>query len=242
MSQQDETHERQGWFVTTRWSVVMNAARADSPSSKAALEQLCQTYWPPLYAFIRRRGYDVEHAKDLTQAFFQQLLERNAFAAADRNKGKFRSFLLTSVTNFLASEWQRTNAQKRGGGKIIVSLDDSAERFVANGMDMGEPPETTFDRRWAVTVLQRGLNRLEEEFKRSGKEADFQKLNRFLSEPAEDYSAVAAELQTSPAAIAVTVHRMRQRYREAIRAEIAESVSTAAEVDEEMRYLLSVLN
>jgi RNA polymerase sigma-70 factor (ECF subfamily) len=220
----------------------MNAAQPDSPTSSVALDQLCQTYWPPLYTYIRQRGHDPEQAKDLTQEFFRQLLERNAFAVANREKGKFRSFLLASANHFLANEWARNNAQKRGGGKVIVSLDDSAEAEL-DGVGSGEAPETAFDRRWAITVLGRGLHQLEAEFKSSGKEAHFQNLNRFLTEPAtdEDYKTVAAQLRVSPGAISVAVYRMRQRFRDLVRAEIAETVSTEAEVDEEMRYLLSVL-
>jgi RNA polymerase sigma factor (sigma-70 family) len=219
----------------------MNASRDDLPDSKDALEQLCQAYWPAIYSYIRRRGHDRDHAKDLTQDFFMHLLERNSIAVADPAKGKFRSFLLGSVNHFLANEWQRVNAQKRGGGKVIVSFDNDAEH-IADPIAT-DSPEMAFDRHWAFTLLKRGMIRLEEEYKRSGKERHYQMLNRFLTERTaeQDYAAVASEMQTNPATVAVWVHRMRQQYRDMVRSEIAETVSCSSEVDEEMRYLLSTL-
>jgi DNA-directed RNA polymerase specialized sigma24 family protein len=240
----DETPMQQGWFNTTLWTVVLTAGREHLPESSAALEQLCRTYWPPLYAYIRRRGYNEEDAKDLTQALFSQLLEKNVFASVDRNKGKFRSFLLASANNVLANEWDRAKAKKRGGDKVVLSLDDE----IVDGVELAEPrinesAELFFDRRWAFTVLQQSVSALEREFQSSGKGSQFEKLRRFLTEPAteKDYAVVAADLQTKPGSIAVAVYRLRQRYRELVRAEIANTVSTPAEIDEEMQYLLKVL-
>ncbi len=245
MSPASQPDPHQGkWFATTLWSVVTAAGQQESAAARPALEQLCTTYWPALYAYVRSRGYAPEDARDLTQALFSHLLEKNAFAMADPNKGKFRSFLLASANHFLADEWDRVNAQKRGGGRVILSLDDRTMENLAHWEPAAnEPSEMVFDRRWAFTLLQRGISQLEAEFQRDGKTVQFEALKCFLTDKADSlgYKEVAGTLGTTPQTIAVLVHRMRQRYRDLVRAEVAQTVASPADVDPEMQYLLSVL-
>lgn len=242
--QSSETQPQGAWFATTLWSIVSAAGQEESTASRPALEQLCRTYWPALFAYIRSRGHGPEDARDLTQALFSHLLEKNAFAAADPNKGKFRSFLLASANHFLADEWDRARAQKRGGGVVNFSLDDETCEILAQWEPtVSESSEMAFDRRWAFTVLQRGMSQLEAEYAGSGKEAQFQALKCFLTDATgrEGYKDVAATLGIRPQSVAVLVHRMRQRYRDLVRAEVAQTVATPADVEPEMRYLLTVL-
>jgi RNA polymerase sigma-70 factor (ECF subfamily) len=233
-----------GAFVTTHWSVILAAGNSSSPGAQAALESLCRTYWYPLYAYVRRKGYDSDGAQDLTQEFFARLLARNYLSVADRNKGKFRSFLLGSLEHFLAREWTKRRAQKRGGGQAVLSLDetDAENRYLL------EPAheltaEKIFDRRWATTLLDQAMSRLRKECVASHKGDLFGKVESFLSgEKGEaSYADIAAALQMSEGAIKVGVHRLRQRYGELVRIEIAQTVSTPEEADEELHYLFSVL-
>jgi len=231
-------------FATTHWSAVLAAGDASSPRAQAALEALCRAYWYPLYAYVRRKGYAADDAQDLTQEFFARLLARNYLNVADRNKGKFRSYLLGSLEHFLARQWTKAHAQKRGGGQAVLSLDqtDAENRYLL------EPtheltPEKIFDRRWATTLLDHAMARLREECAANHKGDLFAKVESFLSgEKGEaSYAEVAAALKMSEGAIKVAVHRLRQRYGELVRAEIAQTVATQEQADEELHYLFTVL-
>jgi RNA polymerase sigma factor (sigma-70 family) len=232
----------QGQFVTTHWSVVLAAQEMDSPPARAALEKLCQTYWYPLYAFARRKNYDPEDAKDLTQEYFARLLGKNYLESVGPQRGKFRTFLLTSFSHFLANEWDRTQTQKRGGGCIHISLnDDSGEdRYRAEPItDLS--PEKLFDRHWAVALLEQTLKLLESEAVAAGKGSLFQALRNLITERGEagDYAALAKQFGMSEGSLRVAAHRLRQRYRELLLAEIANTVSNPQEADEELRQLMS---
>ncbi len=231
-------------FATTHWSVVLAAGQSASTEANQALELLCRTYWYPLYAYVRRKGYDAHVAQDLTQEFFARLLARNYLSVADRNKGKFRSFLLGCLEHFLAREWTRAHAQKRGGGQPLFSLDqiDAENRYLLEpAHDL--TAERIFDRRWATTLLNQAMARLREECLASQKGDLFESTQNYLSgERGEfSYADVAAALKTSEGAIKVAVHRLRQRYGELVRAEIAQTVASPEEADEELHYLFAVL-
>jgi DNA-directed RNA polymerase specialized sigma24 family protein len=231
-------------FAATRWSVVLAAGHRSSPDSRQALELLCAAYWYPLYMYVRRRVDDVHEARDLTQAFFATLLERDALKAADRERGRFRSFLLTSFKNFLADEWDKARAQKRGGGCRSIPLDlESAEsRYLLEPADE-LTPDRLYERQWALTLLAKVLDRLGAEFVAKGKERQFDALKPLLSGASEPggYETAAIALEMSAGAAKVAVHRMRRRYREILRAEIAETVSNPDKVDDEIRSLRSAL-
>jgi RNA polymerase sigma factor (sigma-70 family) len=232
------------WFEATHWSVVLAAAQTDSRRRNEALEKLCATYWEPLYAFVRRMGYEMHDAQDFTQSFFAHFLSGNHLENVSPDKGKFRSFLLASIKNFLADAHDRASAAKRGGGQATVPLDaELAESHYAQDPGADRTAESLFDRRWALILLNNALARLREEFVRAGKEAQFAELSPFLSAEgnAGQYAAAAARLQMNPGSVPVAVHRLRLRYREVIRAEVAHTVSTPGEVDSEMRYLLELL-
>jgi RNA polymerase sigma factor (sigma-70 family) len=233
-----------GCFVTTHWSVVLTAGRRDSTQAKGALEKLCRAYWYPLYAYVRRRGYSVEDAQDLTQAFFARVLERNWLARADQTKGRFRTFLLTAMERFLANEWDKVRAQKRGGGvrNIPIQLDTAETRYGVEPVDLSTP-EQAFEYRWALTLLDEVVSQLEAEFGARDQAALFATLKPCLvgERASQPYAELAAKLGMEEGAVKVAVHRLRQRYRELLRAEIANTVASAAEVDEEMRHLFNVL-
>src|SRR5580704_3301573 len=248
MARPDETQEpafsAQRQFATTRWSLVLAAGRRSSPQSSAALATLCENYWYPLYAYVRRRGHGADEAQDFTQAFFARLLEKNDLAAADPGRGRFRSFLLTSLKHFLANEWDRNRAQKRGGGRAVLSIDFGAaeERYRAEpAHDL--TPEKIFARRWALVLLENVLARLHDESAQAGKTDSFDRLKCFLTgeQPAVTYGQLAAELNTSEGALKVAVHRLRGRYRELLRAEIEETLADPKEIDQEIRDLFSAL-
>ena len=210
-----------------------------------ALEKLCRAYWYPLYCHVRRRGLSPFDAQDVTQEFFCRLIGCNSLKSVDRSRGSFRSFLLASVNHLLANEWDKAHTLKRGGGRQIISL-DAAE---AEGRFIQEPaahdaPEKAFDRRWALTLLDRALASLRAEFAAAGKLVQFDRLKIYLSDVAGegDYAALAGPLGMEPGGVAVAVHRLRLRYREIVRAEIAQTVATEAELKEEMRHLLSILD
>ena len=232
-------------FAATRWTIVLAAAQgALSPLAAEAMAELCQTYWYPLYAYIRRRGCSVHEAEDLTQEFFLRLLAKNYLAEVDRRKGKFRAFLLVSLKHFLANEWDRLRAEKRGGGRFFASLDTvyAESRYQREPVD-DLTPEKLFERHWALTVLEQVLNRLQAEFVADGKSEHFEVLKQFLTEsrPSIPYSDVAARLATTPGAVKTAVHRLRQRYRELLRSEIAQTVADPTEIDDEIRHLLDCL-
>lgn len=232
-------------FVTTHWSVVLGAGSNDTVQARDALARLCQTYWPPLYAYVRRLGRSPHDAQDLTQEFFALLLEKNYLADVDASRGRFRSFLLASFKHFLVNEWRRARAQKRGGGQIPISI-DAAFAETSCRFEPADPSnaEKIFERRWALTLLDRVLRRLREEFVRDGKERLFEQLKPTLTEASRTvrYAEIAARLGTSEGAMKVAVHRLRQRYRELLRAEIAETVSGPDEVEDELRNLFAALS
>lgn len=231
-------------FRTTRWSLVIRATDATDGMSHQALERLCQTYWPAVHAFIARRGKSPEDAKDLTQGFFARLLEKDWLRAADATKGRFRTFLLTAVTRFLANERDRSDALKRGGGQVPFSLNvpEVEPGGIPEPVD-GATPEAVFERRWAETLLNRVLERLQAEFDGGGRTGRFEALKGFLTEDRGEtsYAEVAARLGISQAAVKSGIHRLRQRYGELVREEIAETVDSPDEVEAEIRHLLNVL-
>ena len=233
-------------FVTTHWSLVLSARDKQSPQSADALEKLCRAYWYPLYAYVRRSGQSKENAEDLTQAFFARLLEKNFLDAAEQERGRFRSFLLVALKRFLANEWDSQRAQKRGGEKIHVPLDtEMAERkFQTEFAAAGISPDHAYERRWALTLLEQTMSRLRNEFERAEKIDEFERLKIFLTADKKEipYTTVAAEMQMSEAALRVAVHRLRKRYRELFREEIANTLATGESVDEELRHLLAVLS
>jgi RNA polymerase sigma factor (sigma-70 family) len=230
-------------FVTTHWSVVLAAGRKDTTRACDALAMLCQTYWYPLYAYVRQRGYSPHDAQDLTQGFFARLLEGNTLGAITREKGKFRSFLLTSLNHFLVDEWKKSHAQKRGGGRI-VSLDagEAETRFVREPVD-ALTPERLFEQNWALTLLDTVYRRLQREYETDGKGALFHELKSCLTgaRSAVPYAELARRLNLAENTVKVVVHRMRQRYRELLRAEVAHTVASASEVEEELRSLFRAL-
>lgn len=234
----------QGDFATTQWSVVLRAAQPDDSAGRSALEMLCRRYWFPLYAFARRRVATLHEAQDLTQEFFVRLLEKNSLAAASPERGRFRSFLLASLKNFLANEWDRTTAQKRGGGRERLSLDwESGESRLSLEPAHTDTPEREFERQWALTLLDNVVRRLQGEFASAGKVRQFELLKETLTggRAVVDYSAVAAELSISEEAARQAVHRLRKRYRELLREEVAATVESDSEVEDEIGRLLAAL-
>jgi RNA polymerase sigma-70 factor (ECF subfamily) len=229
-------------FPTTLWTMVARAGRDDMAEAQAALTQLCQAYWYPLYSFVRHRGYSRHDAQDLTQTFFARLIEKRGLGRALPEQGRFRTFLLASLKNFLANDWDRVHALKRGGGQTIVSLDQEMgeSRFVREpSHDM--TPEHHFERQWALTLLDQVLAALRDEYHADGKGELFEVLKSALTGQPDAYAGMAARLRRSEGAIKVAVHRLRHRYRELIRAAIAATVGPG-DVDDELRHLLSVLS
>jgi len=244
MASNDGEAGRQQWFATTHWTVVRVAGHESSAGAQAALEALCRTYWYPLYVYVRRRGYAREDAQDLTQAFFTRLLETKAVGRARPEKGKFRSFLLTSLNRFLINERERATAIKRGGGQALLPLDwETAEGRYQIEPPSDLKPEHTFDRQWALMLMERAMARLRQEHVAAGKDRLFDRLKGFLQQPTQEggYEGVANELGMTPGAAAVAVHRLRQRYGELVREEIAHTVTRPEEIEDELRYLLSLL-
>jgi RNA polymerase sigma factor (sigma-70 family) len=229
-------------FPTTLWTVVLHAGRDEPAHAQAALAQLCQGYWYPLYSFVRHRGYSPHDAEDLTQAFFAQLLDKRRLGVVDPEQGRFRTFLLASLKNFLANEWDRSHARKRGGGQTIVSLDQkTGESRYQLEPSHDLTPERHFERQWAVTLLDQVLATLRDEYHAEGKGDFFEELKAVLTGQAGAYAEMAVRLRRSEGAIKVAVHRLRHRYRELIRARIAETVE-AGDVDDELRHLMAALS
>jgi RNA polymerase sigma-70 factor (ECF subfamily) len=232
-------------FVTTHWSVVMSAAENRSVSGQAALEQLCSNYWYPLYVYVRRAGNGMDEAQDLTQAFFARLLEKGYLAHANPQRGKFRTFLLTSLQRFLINEWGKLRAEKRGGRAAFVVWDEgeTESRYLAESPS-AQTPEQLFEKRWALTLLEQVLATLQTEFAAAGKLQQFELLKVLLwgDKTAPPYSEVAAQMGLSEGALKVAVHRLRLRYRELLRKEVAQTVETPEEVDEELRHLIAVIS
>jgi RNA polymerase sigma-70 factor (ECF subfamily) len=233
-----------GQFQTTHWSVVLAARDRAAPEARAALAALCAAYWYPLYAFVRRKGHDPEQAADLTQEFFARLLEKDYLRSVDRNKGRFRSFLLAACTHFLANQRDRATARKRGGGRSPVSIDvrDAEGRYRAEPAH-GLTAERLFERRWALTLLDGVLGRLGGEYHGAGKGALYDRLKVALTGAgaAVPYAAVGRELGMSEAAVKKAAQRLRRRYREVLRERIAETVGEAGQVEDEIRELFAIL-
>lgn len=232
-------------FATTQWSLVLRANRA-SDSRAAALQTLCERYWYPLYAYVRRRGVGSHEAQDLTQEFFARLLEKNSLAAASPERGRFRAFLLTSLKNFLTNEWEKAQAQKRGGGQPAISLQlhlDSAESRLSLEPTHNLTPDRCFERQWALLLLELVVKRLQEEQAAAGKGRQFELLKEALAGGAERlaYSLIAAELQISEEAARQAASRLRKRYREILREEVSHTVERPEDVDKEIRSLFQVL-
>jgi RNA polymerase sigma factor (sigma-70 family) len=231
-------------FATTRWTVVLAAGQRGAPAAAVALEELCRTYWFPLYAYVRRQGHSPEDAEDFTQAFFARLLEKNYLEGISSDKGKFRAFLLVAVKRFLANEWDRANCQKRGGGVRPLSLDwqDADSRYQIQPVD-NLSPDKLYDRAWAMTVLERVIIRLREESGAGGKARLYEQLKPFLMAGKSEipYAQAAAALELTEGAVRVAVHRLRRRYRELLREEIAQTLSDPAQAGEEMQALFSAL-
>jgi len=231
-------------FVTTHWSVVLAARRADTTRARDALARLCQTYWHPLHAYVRRLGHSPHDAQDLTQEFFARLLAKNYLADADAARGRFRSFLLAALKHFLANEWEKARAQKRGGGQIPISIDPVAAETGCH-FEPADPAtaEKLFERRWALTLLDQVLRRLRQEYATTGRETLFEQLKPTLTEASRSvrYAEMATRLGTTEGAVKVAVHRLRQQYRELLRAEIAETVASPGEVEDELRNLFAAL-
>ncbi len=224
--------------------MVLTAGRTDTTRAEDALAKLCSTYWYPLYAYVRRRGYSAHDAQDLTQAFFAQLLERQSLASADPNRGRFRSFLLGVMNHFLANEWTRAHAQKRGGGAKLLPLQfDTAETRYGHEPADHTTPEQNYERRWAMALLEEVLRRLAEEYKLEGRAELFAELNPCLvgERATQPYAELATRLGVNEGTVKSAVHRMRQRYRQLLREEIAHTVAIPGEVDAELHHLFTVL-
>jgi RNA polymerase sigma factor (sigma-70 family) len=240
-------------FAATHWSVIVAAGKTqtDPEAARAALAQLCQTYWPPLYTYVRARGYTVHDAQDLTQDFFAYLIEHKIYACTDRQKGKFRSFLLASLKNFLSHAREREQTLKRGGGRDFIPLDEGrteeAESLFQTHASSGSaalPEDRLFERTWAETLIATALGRVAAAYKAEGKENLFERFQTFLTvgaDPLPTYSELAAHLAVAESTIRSHVTRLRARYRELLRAEVRRTVDTEAEVDQELRELLRVL-
>ncbi len=239
-------------FAPTHWSVIVAARETDSrpEAARRALEQLCRDYWSPAYAFVRARGYSVHDAQDLTQSFFLYLIEHELFARADRNRGRFRSFFLTSLRNFLVDAYEHERALKRGGGQEFLALDEkrtkSAESLFQTHYAGREAnrEEHLFERSWAETLLRRGLEQLKAQYEREGKGELFAELKVFLTgcaQPLPSYEELANEIGSKPATLRSSVNRMRNRYRGLLRAAVRQTVASEAEVDLEMHELFQVL-
>jgi len=219
---------------------VLAAGQRHTPQSDTALEQLCRTYWFPLYAYVRRRGQAKADAEDLTQAFFARLLEKNFLAGLDAERGKFRAFLLTALKHFLANEWDKARAQKRGGGEVPLSLDWQTADTKFQVAATNEPsPDRAFDREWALALLARVIERLQAESETEGKGKVFAQLKSFLmaGQGESAQAEVAKALGMEEGAVRVAIHRLRKRYRQLLRDEIANTLSDPAMVEEEMRAL-----
>jgi RNA polymerase sigma-70 factor (ECF subfamily) len=240
----NSTSKPKDYFVTTRWTVVLSAGHKSSAQSDEALAELCQAYWYPLYAYVRRQGRSREEAEDLTQSFFASFLQRNYLEGLKSERGKFRAFLLASLKNFLANEWDKANRQKRGGGALHLSLDwQSADHRYQFEVQDAESPDRLFDREWAVALLERVLGQLQAENSTPEKARVFAAARSFLmlGRDAIPYERAAQELGMAEGALRVSVHRLRQRYRALLREEIAQTLSDPAAVEEELAALKEAL-
>jgi RNA polymerase sigma-70 factor (ECF subfamily) len=230
-------------FATTHWSLVLAAGDRRHAEANQALERLCRAYWPPLYAYVRRRVNDVHEAQDLTQAFFERLLEKQFLAQAQRERGRFRAFLITAFQHFLANEWDKFRTQKRGGHVKHVVLDFDRHEVSATATSVEWTAERVFERQWAMALLQRVMDRLQREMERNGHARQFQVLRDFIGGAARSsYEIPAAELGMSESAARMAASRLRSRYRELLKEEIAHTVSSAEEVEDEIRQLFAAVS
>jgi RNA polymerase sigma-70 factor (ECF subfamily) len=231
-------------FVTTHWSVVLAASREDSTRAHKALEHLCRLYWYPIYYFVRRQGHSTHDAQDFTQEFFARLLEKNWIAGADQSRGRFRSFMLVMLKRFLVAEWRKATAQKRAGNlnPLPLPLDTAETRYAHEPAD-AHSPEQAFEKQWALTLLDTVVRRLAADYEREGKGPLFEVLKPALtgSRETQPYADLALALEMSEGAVRVAVHRLRERYRERLRAEVADTVASPADVESELRHLFRVL-
>jgi RNA polymerase sigma factor (sigma-70 family) len=231
-------------FCTTRWSIVLAAGGQPTARSRESLAKLCEQYWQPVYAYVRRRGVAPEDAQDLTQQFFTTFIEKHYVQTADPARGRFRSFLLASVQHFLLNDWDRQRAKKRGGGVPLLPLEfETAEGVLRREPVTRMTPEREFEQRWAIEVVHRVLDRLQQEQDSAGKSSTFRTLRPYLDADrgGESYADAAALLNASPGAVRVAVHRLRRRFRALLLDEIADTVNSAAEVQEEVHYLMKAL-
>jgi RNA polymerase sigma-70 factor (ECF subfamily) len=232
-------------FVTTRWTIVLAAADRSTPEAERALEEICSIYWFPIYAYIRRRNHSPEDAEDLTQEFFRRLLEMHWIGDADRAKGRLRAFLITALKHFLAKEWRRASAEKRGGGQHLISIDSgiAESRYASTEKNPSIEAEALYDREWSLTLLELTMKRLQTEYAEAGKAERFATLKGGLFAPHQevDYPALAASLDLSIAAAQTAVHRLRKRFRELYREEVAQTLPPGADLDEELRHLAASL-
>lgn len=230
-------------FAPTRWTIVLAAGHGAAQRADEALAELCRTYWYPMYAYARRRGQSPHDAEDLTQAFFARLIEKDWLASVRREKGRFRSFLLVAMKRFMADEWDRARAAKRGGGDMTVPLDTEVAERQFDPRLAGGTPELAFDREWAMTLLDHTLARLREEFPGPAKQEEYAVLKEYLTADrgAIPYEELALRLQTTPGAARVAVHRLRKRFREIFRDEIAQTVAREEDQEDELRHLLAAL-
>src|SRR3954471_15501822 len=237
MSDSEQSMAEQSLFVTTRWSVVLAAKDRSSPDSAAALEVLCAAYWYPLYVYARRQGHGPHDAQDLTQEFIARLLEKNYLKAADREKGRFRTFLRVSMKRFLANEWNRSHALKRGGGSIVSWDAASAEGRYQRDHEPAQAPDQIYERQWAMTLLEKTMQALRADYSASGKVAEFDRLKPALTAERGSiaYAEIAGQLGVTEGAARVAVHRMRKRFRELFRAAVADTVESDDAVDDELR-------
>lgn len=228
-------------FATTHWTVVLAAGQRHTPQSDRALEELCRTYWFPLYAYVRRRGKTKEDAEDLTQAFFARFLEKNYLDGLNAERGRFRAFLLASLKHFLANDWDKSRRQKRGGGAAHLSLDWQTADTQFQVASSGASPDQEFDREWAVALLAKVIQRLEAECASEGRSPQFKELKIFLSagKGAVPYADAAIGLRLEESAVRVAVHRLRKRYRLLLREEIVQTLGDPKQVEEEMRALFT---
>jgi RNA polymerase sigma factor (sigma-70 family) len=232
-------------FATTHWSVVLAAANEQSPEAATALEQLCRSYWQPLYVYTRRRGYRPEDAQDLTQEFLARFLQKGSFSLADPGRGRFRTYLLKCLQHFLTDTWRRAHRTKRGGGALDLSLEAiDAEGLLAEQLAENNTPEQAYEERWAISLLERVVGGMQQDYTRAGKGRLFDALQDFLWGPEgpSTYAALTTELDMTEGALRVAVHRLREDYRHRLRAEVAHTVSDPGEIDGELRYLIKTVS
>lgn len=223
-------------FATTQWSLVLAAGGPRSPHAEEALADLCRRYWNPVFAFVRREGYSTDEAQDLTQGFFTRLIEKRDLGDADPARGRFRSFLLAACRHFVSNERDRARALKRGGGQVVLPIDAALDEA------HGETPEQVYERQWTLALLAGVLDDLRDDYGRQGKARLFDRLRVFLTaEDSEGYASAAMDLDMTLAAVKVAIHRLRQRYRDALRRRVADTVASDAEIDDELRHLLKTV-